>query len=134
MGGAFPAFDLDLQYGQSGEVFVEDLVRDTLHGKIEVKTDRRWQDTGNLFIETECWSIRQQCFTPSGINTSESDFYAFVLPVGERTPMVAYFPTKLVKLVVEELGRPIEQNWSENPSKGYLITLEDMYSYARRVR
>ena len=66
--------------------------------------------------------------------TSESDFYAFVLPVGDKTPMMAYFPTRLVKRVVEEVGRPIEQNWSENPSKGYLITLEDIYSYARRVR
>jgi hypothetical protein len=133
MGGAFAAFDLDLRYGQSGEGIVEDLLLSTVQQTVEVKTDRRWQDTGNIFVETECWSIKKQEFVPSGIMVSESEYYAFLLPVGERKPLMVYYPTSLVKRVIAEKGRPIEQNWSENPSKGYLIKPEDVLDYARNV-
>ena len=133
MGGAFAAFDLDLRYGQSGEGIVEDLLLGTVQQTVEVKTDRRWQDTGNIFVETECWSIKKQEFVPSGIMVSESEYYAFLLPVGERKPLMVYYPTSLVKRVIAEKGRPIEQNWSENPSKGYLIKPEDVLDYARNV-
>ena len=45
-------WDLDLRAGLSGESKVADLLSlDT----VEVKTDRRWWETGNVYIETECW-------------------------------------------------------------------------------
>ena len=133
MGGAFAAFDLDLRFGQSGEGIVEDLLTKALNGTVEVKTDRRWQDTGNIFVETECWSIRQQKYVPSGIYTSESDYYAFLLPVGEKKPLMVYYPTSLLKKVVEAKGREANQDWSDNPSRGYLIRPEDVLEYARTV-
>ena len=45
-------WDLDFRAGLAGESKVADLLSlDTL----EVKTDRRWHQTGNIYIETECW-------------------------------------------------------------------------------
>jgi hypothetical protein len=130
---AFPAFDLDLRFGQKGEGIVQDLLLGTIQQTVEVKTDRRWQDTGNVFIETECWSLRLQKFVPSGIMTSESQYYALLLPVGEKRPLMVYFPTSLIKKVIAERGKEIEQNWSDNPSKGYLIKPEDVLEYARTI-
>ena len=130
---AFSAFDLDLRFGQMGEGMVEELLINTVKNKIEVKTDRKWQETGNVFIETECWSLTKGQFVPSGIMTTESDYYALLLPVGDRKPLMVFYPTNLVRKVIEAKGRPIEQNWSENPSKGYLIKPEDVLDYARTV-
>jgi hypothetical protein len=133
MGGAFTAFDLDLRFGQSGEGIVEELLLGAVNNTVEVKTDRRWQDTGNVFVETECWSIKKQEFVPSGIMVSESEYYAFLLPVGERKPLMVYYPTSLVKRVIAEKGIEAKQTWSENPSNGYLIKPEDVLDYARNV-
>jgi len=47
-------FDLDLAVGQEGEALVEQLL--TGGTTVEVKTDLKWKDTGNLYIETVCWS------------------------------------------------------------------------------
>ena len=47
-------FDLDLAVGQAGEGLVEQLL--TGGSTVEVKTDLQWKDTGNLYIETVCWS------------------------------------------------------------------------------
>lgn len=42
-------FDLDLSVGHEGESLVNELLT---NGKtIEVKTDLKWKDTGNLYIE-----------------------------------------------------------------------------------
>ena len=45
-------WDIDLRDGQAGESKLADLLR---METIEVKTDRRWKDTGNLFIEESCF-------------------------------------------------------------------------------
>jgi len=42
-------FDLDLAVGQEGEALVEQLL--TGGTTVEVKTDLKWKDTGNLYIE-----------------------------------------------------------------------------------
>jgi len=64
-------FDLDLEDGKEGEEFVRQL----LTGKftIEVKRDFIAKNTGNVFIETH------QYGRPSGINTSQAEYWAFVL-------------------------------------------------------
>ena len=60
-------WDLDLRAGEAGEMKLADLLSmDT----IEVKTDRRWHETGNLYIETECFQQSTQTWEDSGISVS----------------------------------------------------------------
>ena len=64
-------FDIDLRFGNDGESVVLSL----LNGgqKIEVKTDRLAHLTGNIAVE-----FRYKGY-PSGISTTEADYWAFVL-------------------------------------------------------
>lgn len=107
-------WDLDLRAGEVGESKVADLLSlDT----VEVKTDRRWWETGNVYIETECWYQSSQSWEPSGIRVSKATHWAFVL---EDTVLIV--PTQRLREVVWSAGRPITCNIPPNPSRGYLIT------------
>ena len=64
-------FDLDLQFGIKGEHFILGVMNGSV--KIEVKTDRATHRTGNIVVEFECNG------KPSGISTTEADYWAFVL-------------------------------------------------------
>ena len=65
-------FDLDLEFGQMGEKFVEDLQNGNT--MIEVKTERDiWKTTGNLAVE-----IRYKG-RPSGISTTGSNVWIHLL-------------------------------------------------------
>ena len=65
-------FDLDVQTGIEGE----NLVLSALNGvkKVEVKTDRIAYHTKRFAIEYEYKG------KPSGISTTEADYWAFVIP------------------------------------------------------
>lgn len=62
-------FDKDLQFGQKYENELQRMVE----GKVEVKTDRIWWQTGNVFIEYEDRG------KPSGISVTEAKYYAICL-------------------------------------------------------
>lgn len=112
-------FDLDLAVGQEGEQLVEQLL--TGGKTIEVKTDLKWKDTGNLYIETTCWSHNNEEWYASGISTTKASYWAFVLNSG-----ILIVPTDILKTVVTVRGRAINCNIQPNPSKGYLIKVEDI--------
>lgn len=63
-------FKADLEYGQLGEKFVSQLGSDV---SIEVKRDRKWYTTGNIFIEFSCSG------KPSGIMSTEALYFAYLL-------------------------------------------------------
>lgn len=67
------SFDLNLAQGQ----IAENELAQILAGQIEVKTDSMVSRTGNVAIEHFCWN------KPSGISTSESEWWAIVLS-GEK--------------------------------------------------
>jgi hypothetical protein len=117
-------FDLDLKFGVEGENTVANLLSiDT----VEVKRDARWKETGNLYIETECWYNSSQSWEPSGLSVSKATHYAFVLE-----GMVVILPTDQLKEITYSNGRPIECKIEPNPSKGYLIKLSHIVEYQRR--
>lgn len=68
-----PKFDLDLKFGQQGEQWLRTL--GAPGGlKIEVKTERdQWFTTGNLVFEYRCRG------KPSGVSTTEADFWVQIL-------------------------------------------------------
>ena len=117
-------WDIDLRDGQAGESMVADLLSlDT----VEVKTDRRWWETGNVYIETECWYQSSQSWEPSGIRVTKATHWALVL---EDTVLIV--PTARLRESVWSSGRPITCNIPPNPSRGYLMTPAALLDFIRK--
>ena len=116
-------WDLDLRAGEAGESKLADLLRmDT----IEVKTDRRWIETGNLFIEESCFYQGSGQWEPSGIAVSKATHWAFVIEGN-----VIIVPRDHLINVVRDYGKPIENKQAPNQSKGHLITPAQLINYVR---
>ena len=121
------SFDLDFGYGRKGEKLVEELLTD---GKtIEVKRDRKWNKTGNLYIEVECWFLKTQSWEASGLMVTEAAYWAFVLEKG-----VLMVPTDHVHYAIENFGREITCEIPPNKSKGYLITVDNLLEAMRQLK
>lgn len=119
------SFDLDFRYGYAGEQLVEELLT---NGKtVEVKRDRRWHETGNLYIEVECWYNSTQSWQASGIAITEADYWAFVL---EQS--VLMIPTVSVIEAINKYGRQINCEIPPNKSRGFLITVNDLLAVMRK--
>lgn len=103
------SFDLDFGYGRKGETLVEELL--TGGRTVEVKRDRKWWITNNLYIEVECWFNKSKAWEPSGLSVTEAAYWAFVL---EQSTVIV--PTHILKKGVLELGR-------KYPAKYHLISL-----------
>lgn len=121
------SFDLDFSYGKGGENLVEELLT---NGKtVEVKRDRKWHATGNLYVEVECWYQRSQSWEPSGLMASEADYWAFVLEHG-----VIMVPREHVHYALRQSGREITCEIPPNRSKGYLITVDNLLEAMRKLK
>ena len=121
------SFDLDFTFGRAGEQLVEELLT---NGKtIEVKRDRKWWATGNMYIETECWYNKSQSWEISGISVTKAEYWAFVLEKG-----VLMVPTNHVKYAIANYGREITCEIPPNRSKGYLVTVENLLSAMKLLR
>lgn len=119
-------WDLDFRDGMAGESKVADLLHlDT----VEVKTDRRWVQTGNLYIETECWYVGDESWKPSGIRVSQATHWGFVLE-----DSVLIVPLHRLKEVIWEIGKPVTCNIPPNPSRGYLVTPGAILEHIRTAR
>jgi len=117
-------FDLDFAYGREGEV----LVREILTGgvTVEVKRDRRWVETGNIYIETAFYSRSTYNWVESGLMKTKADRLAFVLE-----GLVIIVSTDDLKKAIDKYGRPISNKIEPNPSKGFLITINDLIEIQR---
>ena len=113
-------WDLDLRYGQQGEVYVNRLLTSPIE-TVEVKRDRRWKETGNLYIETECWSDVLACWYASGISTTKASHWSFILEDSVLT-----VPTERVSKAVAFYGVRREMNRPEYSTKGFTITVADL--------
>jgi len=121
------SFDLDFTYGKEGENLVEQLL--TGGKTVEVKRDRKWWSTNNVYIEVECWYLSSQSWEPSGLSVTKADYWAFVLEKG-----VVMIPTDHLHYAVKNFGRQITCEIPPNRSKGFLITVEDLLTAMRELR
>jgi hypothetical protein len=121
------SFDLDFRYGQEGESLVQQLL--TEGGTVEVKRDRKWWSTNNLYIEVECWYQRSQNWEPSGVMVTKAAYWAFVLERG-----VLMVPTGHVLYAIKKFGREITCEIPPNKSKGYLITVENLLDVMKELK
>jgi|LauGreDrversion4_2_1035121.scaffolds.fasta_scaffold1045869_2 hypothetical protein len=119
-------FDLDYSYGLQGENLVDQLLNGAK--TVEVKRDRRWWDTGNIYIEVSCWYNTSQSWEDSGLSVTEAKYWAFVLESG-----VILVPTNHVKYAVKVFGRAITCDIEPNRSRGYLIKAEDLLTAMKEL-
>lgn len=128
--GYEPAWDLDLEYGRQGELWVADTAEAIRSGSAEVKRDGRWYQTGNLFVEYECRRIGE--WRPSGLATTDADVWVFKL--GDLG-VGLIVETGLLKEYCRELhhrGSVAEQLAGSHPTKGVLLPLAYFLSWLQR--
>lgn len=116
-------FDLDFRKGLLGEKAVAKLLSIET---VEVKSDKRWWETGNLYVETECWSNAEQKWKLSGLSITKATHWAFHL---EDITLIMSRET-LVKTVLE-YGRKVENKQPPNPSRGFLVTVPQITDQVR---
>lgn len=119
-----PHFDLDLQTGEQGEA----VVQAGLTGKVEVKTDRRAHDTGNLYIEIWQFSKPDRSDKrPSGLAVTEADWWITTTPTGKGFLAIRVDDLKaLIKANNYRLvAQPITSAHT-NGSLGLLIPVSDI--------
>jgi hypothetical protein len=128
MAGYEPRFDVDFTRGRIGEELVETFLADLIGKKIEVKTDYRVNETGNVYVET--WQYSQSDASDkkqSGINVSQAEYYCFGSPLGEGFVMIK---TSVLKQFIRQTDpRETRQPISSKETKasiGRLIPLADL--------
>ena len=111
------SFVNDLPFGEK----YEEELKSILEGKIELKTDRLCQKTGNVFIET------QSRGKDSGILTTTADYWAFCLwkeNRGLKDQTYTLVSTKILKKLMTNY--PIKKGGDNWTSKGYIIPKGDL--------
>lgn len=109
-------FDIDMEYGRRGENTLLDILETK---RIEVKTDRIAQVTGNIAVE---YRFRGR---PSGISTTEADYWAFLLYDMTTIIMV---PTEKLKAIARDRYKKdeITLGGDDNASEMILIPIEEL--------
>lgn len=123
-----PHFDFDFARGKVGEDLVETFLADLEGKKIEVKTDYRVSETGNVYVET--WQYHKEDASDkrqSGINITHSDYYCFASPDALGFVMIR---TDALKDIIRETSpREVRQsriNAHTNASIGRLVKISDI--------
>lgn len=109
-------FDIDMEYGRRGENMLLDILETK---RIEVKTDRMAHITGNVAVE---YRYRGR---PSGIATTEADYWAFLLY--DMTTIIM-IPTDKLKDIAREkfMKDQVTLGGDENASEMILIPIEEL--------
>lgn len=111
-------FDIDLEYGQIFEQKIADMLQ---HSKIEVKTEReKWKSTGNIVIEFESRG------KPSGIATTEAEYWFHSLALGNDIVMTLVIPTKILRKYILQTMPRVVSGGDNNTSKLYLINIQTL--------
>ena len=123
-----PNFDIDFARGKIGENLVNTFLGDLAEKTIEVKTDYRVTETGNVYIET--WQYHKEDSSDkvqSGINITKADYYCFASPDASGFIMIK---TDDLKEVIRETNpREVRQskiNAKTNASIGRLVKISDI--------
>ena len=107
-------FKYDLKVGQVAEEYLSEILSGK---KVEVKNDLQAHKTGNVFIE---YFSRGK---PSGISTSEAEFYCIVI---QKTLII--LPSENLKTLCRKYigGKRDIKGGDNNTSKGILLPVKDL--------
>ena len=112
-------FNYCLGKGKEGENYIKNILAGEF--KIEVKTDFLCKDTGNVFIEFKSRG------KDSGIKTTTSDFWVFVLPKNQDDfPIMIFIHLSKLKNLIKNKKYKVVNGGDAMTSKGYLIPKEDL--------
>jgi hypothetical protein len=114
-----PRFDIDLKWGEQGELQIGEFLEWIAegHGRVEVK---RKLDL-DFYIETHCDKGRTGHYEPSGISISTAHAWAFV--IGD-TGIAVIVPADELRAALTECGALDREERDGNcPTRGKLISL-----------
>jgi len=114
-------FDIDLEYGTIREDKVADMLTNK---KIEVKSERgMWMKTGNICIEYESYG------KPSGISTTESDFWFHNLCIEDNIFCTFIFDVPKLKQLIEKLDfKKSVSGGDHNASRMWLVNIQKLFT------
>lgn len=114
---------MDLAFGQKYENEFQKIVE----GQVEVKADRLWKKTSNLFIEKESRG------KPSGIEVSTAKYWVFFLDVeGRNNQIFIGIPLDLLKKFV--IGYPLKRGGDNYTSIGYIVPAKDLVDFYIQIK
>lgn len=119
--GYNPDFDRDYAHGRQGEFLVDNVLAQVAAGQgaVEVKTQRFPGD--RVFVELEQKPRRMAEYKPSGLATTQADYWAFVFP-GDAFLLVPV--ARLRAEVSRRVGRqPLTDAGlrGDNPTRGLVV-------------
>jgi len=98
--GYAPDFDIDVKRGEVGEELTASILSEI--DTVEVKTDYRASETGNVYIEVYSYRARDKSdLKLSGISSSKAKWWSFVGPQGNG----------LVIIRTEDLRELVRENY-----------------------
>jgi len=112
-----------LAFGQKYENEFQKIIE----GSVEVKTDRLWNITSNVFIEIESRN------KPSGLVISTARYWVFFLYIKSRKDQIFVgFPLKLLKQFV--VNYPVKRGGDNYTSKGHIVPVKDLLDYQIQIQ
>ena len=118
-----PRFDIDLAVGAEPERYVQEVRSKFGTGSVEVKFDAQFDNTGNLYFETDCRG-RDGIWRKSGVFGTKAEYWAHVLgysgsfivvPLSKLRPMI-----ERMMLVPRNIKHERD---GENPTDGVVLGL-----------
>ena len=127
---AEPRFDLDLKYGQQAERLVGEYLGWLVTGNGRVEVKRKRIIDLMFYVEQECDKGRTGTYEPSGIITTGSDLWAFVIA---DTGIAICIPTKVLRVAMLDPGaRSVQETDGNCPTKGVLVSIGAMFKAGAR--
>lgn len=127
MRGKEPRWDRDLDYGEQGELLVDQLHMQVAQGHASTETKRERRENSRFYCESmqfPKWRGSQARWVDSGIRVSEADYWVIYKPGG----LFLYVPlTRLKALIASGKPPPIEYPKGDNPTRGHLVNLADLF-------
>lgn len=124
-----PRFDIDYEWGRQGELLVDDYLKWVAQGDARVEVKRKSYVDLELYVEYEHDPGRTGCYVPSGISTTESEVWAYV--IGD-TGMALLVPCDLLR---EATAHPAARHRVERdgscPTRGMLVNVGLLMTLAR---
>ena len=86
--GYAPDFDIDVKRGEVGEALTASILSQI--DTVEVKTDYRASETGNVYIEVYSYrAMDKSDLKESGISTTKAHWWAFCSPAGNGLVIIS---------------------------------------------
>ncbi len=123
-----PRWDIDYQIGIQGEMWASDLREALQNGSVEVKNDKEFIKTGNIYVEYEC--KRGGIYQPSGIKVTTALAWMFVLVEGAFG--LVFATDTLIQTARNAYRDPRNHRdcvRGGNPTHGVIIPLREIRKY-----